>query len=213
MQLAHLIPHLDAEINRLQRARDLLALVPKSLLDLSAISAATTMNLNRPVRASLSTSASVLTATRERESTTEPDAQGPARSALDISPRKERRVRSTRFHTRAERRKPVVLEDTALRGSVPTGPVVVSAEEARKSQASKTAQASRAAEVRKAGADFISALSWRSRSTDTQNTDALLQRLMHLGEDGQDQQGPSPFELARGESFKESQAQLALKSQ
>ena len=97
--------------------------------------------------------------------------------------------------------------DTALRGPVPTGPVVVSAEQVRKSQAAKAEQAVRAAEVRKAGADLVSNFGWRSRPTDMQNVDALLQRLMSIGEENS---GPmNAGELGRSISL--SRAPLASK--
>jgi hypothetical protein len=84
--------------------------------------------------------------------------------------------------SRAGRRKRLVLPDTALRGSVPSGPVVVSAEEVRRSQASKAAQTTRAAEVKQAGDELMSSFNWRSQNTGGRSVDLLLQRLMSIGE-------------------------------
>jgi hypothetical protein len=76
-----------------------------------------------------------------------------------------------------------VVVDTALRGPVPAGPVVVSAAEARKSQVSKSAQATLADEVKKAGVEPLPTFAWHSRTSDARNMDALLQKLMNIGSD------------------------------
>jgi hypothetical protein len=95
---------------------------------------------------------------------------------------KTRRARMPQNESRAGRRKRLVLPDTALRGSVPSGPVVVSAEEVRRSQASKAAQTTRAAEVKQAGDELMSSFNWRSQNTGGRSVDLLLQRLMSIGE-------------------------------
>jgi hypothetical protein len=65
--------------------------------------------------------------------------------------------------------------------------VVISAEQVRKSQELKAAEALRVAEVKKAGSDLSSSIGWRNRATDARSVDALLQKLINLGSDDPDQ--------------------------
>jgi len=196
MQLAYLLPHLDAEIERLQRARDLLALISSSRFSPASGSHGPIANkmLAQPGLFS-STGAHQKSSEQASESVLSPSSPGASslvaiNSAADLSPRPVRRRRRSDLHsgeTRLVRRKRPVVEDTALSGSVPSGPVVVSAEQVRKSQALKAAEALRMAEVKKAGSDLSSSTGWRNRATDARSVDALLQRLINLGADDADQ--------------------------
>jgi hypothetical protein len=197
MQLTYLLPHLDAEIKRLQKARDLLALISES-----HVSPWDETETNMPTlsRTFAQQSSSSFTGLHQEgvEQATKPDSAliGPTSQAAadvksaEIIPRRvqrKRRVSNLHSESKVARRKRVILEDTALSGSVPSGPVVVSAEQVRKSQALKAAEAVRMAEVKKAGSDPASSLGWRSRATDVRSVDALLQRLINRGADDGDQ--------------------------
>jgi hypothetical protein len=106
----------------------------------------------------------------------------------------------------------LLVLDTALRGPVPAGPVVVSAEEVRKSQAAKAAQATRAAEVRRAGSDFVSSFGWRSRANNGNSVDALMQRLINIGKEDADHESVSSLSsLRQGDSFEAARVPLASK--
>jgi hypothetical protein len=174
MQLAYLIPHLDAEIDRLQRARDLLAFVPASI-DFNETAA----HMQPPLPSSL-IAPSISAVENDSAATAQNGSAAP--STVEVVRIKRRRSYTRSHESRTIRRKPVVV-DTALRGPVPAGPVVVSAAEARKSQVSKSAQATLADEVKKAGVEPLPTFAWHSRTSDARNMDALLQKLMNIGSD------------------------------
>lgn len=190
MQLAHLIPHLDAEISRLQRARDLLASIPIS---------AHTYETSKDHQAALeqsSVSRLLFNPPLENKALVPGAAEIVAPAAVQVlslgksrQSQRERRSEPREGEHRAGRRRLVI--DTALRGSVPSGPIVVSAEEVRRSQESKTAQATRAAELKRAGAELVSHFGWRSRANDVRSVDALLQRLINIGDEDADRASAS----------------------
>jgi hypothetical protein len=176
MQLEHLIPHLDAEIDRLQRARDLLAFVPskKELAESFGGITLRRVSAYAPER-------DAAPAKQELQTTEPAAAAAPVRPEVQIHVVRKRRAYTRKEHS--SRKRHAVVEDTALRGPVPTGPVVVSAEEVRKAQASKIEQAGKAAESKRTGGDLVSSFSWRSRSSDGRSVDSMLQRLINLGEE------------------------------
>ncbi len=192
MPLAHLIPHLDAEISRLERARALLASLSISTNANQAakvkqaagdkLSASRLIDL-APIRPPLENTTAATMASRANVS--EPAvrrARAPrlfARQILEPDRRSEPRKQASRI----DRRRRTFTIDTALRGAVPSGPIVVSAEEVRRSQESKTAQASRSADLKRAGEAPASHVGWSSPGKDSRSLDALLQRLMKIGEE------------------------------
>jgi hypothetical protein len=200
MQLAHLLPHLDAEIERLQKARDLLALSSSSIRILDAfdtVRAARQKSLQAQLafdKAAKKRADKPAAVKSVNPIVSAPDADMPKISMLAV------RIK-TANESRASRRRRLILPDTALRGAVPSGPVVVSAEEVRKSQASKTAQTTRAAEVRQAGAELVSSFNWRSQTTDGRGVDLLLQRLMSIGENTDQAMSPQLPSLGQSEGF------------
>ena len=182
MQLEHLIPHLDAEIDRLQKARDLLALF------LLFQQSGTTSDADRSMEEH-SSEAPIFD--KQFDKQIEPaiaaPASEPAPSQPEVIRLKMRRSRIAREQPRSRRIREAGAVDTALRGLVPAGPIVVSAAEVLKSQAAKTAQATRAAEVKRAGNEPGSSAAWRDRSSDMRHVDAMLQRLINIGEDDAEQ--------------------------
>jgi hypothetical protein len=206
MQLAYFLPILDAEIERLQKARDLLALVPSPLETYTDIDTTQTIG-DKPL------SLSPVQALIEQPSKPPAEKQPVMISSPIHAAALPKRVRRSRALARTElraeesrpvRRKRLILPDTALRGHVPSGPVVVSAEEARRLQASKTAQTSRAAEIRKAGEEpaASSLFHWRSSSSDARTVDSLLQRLMSIGTETEEQATGQLASLGHSENFK-----------
>jgi len=197
MQLAYLLPHLDSEIERLQKARDLLALISSSRLSpASVFESPISSKMPAQPRPPSSTDVHQESNAQAGEpvvSLSSPSAPSlvAINSAADLNPRPiQRRRRRSDLHSREPklvRRKRPVVEDTALSGSVPSGPVVISAEQVRKSQELKAAEALRVAEVKKAGSDLSSSIGWRNRATDARSVDALLQKLINLGSDDADQ--------------------------
>ncbi len=233
MQLAYLIPHIDAEIARLQKARDLLALIPVAknvVSDDKKISDDTQAERKRMFASRLEWASPeampggepapgvvpvgepvplMIEAAAARE---EPQAPGPGRSAGIPGRMKTPRAHNHGEELRPGRRKRLLVLDTALRGPVPAGPVVVSAEEVRKSQAAKAAQATRAAEVKRAGSDFVSSFGWRSRAGNVNSVDALMQRLINIGKEEADHESVSPLSsLQQGDSFEAARVPLASK--
>jgi hypothetical protein len=195
MQLAYLLPHLDSEIERLQKARDLLALISSSRLSPanvfeSPISSKMPAQPPSSIDVHQESNAQVGEPVVSLSSPSAPSLVA-INSAADLNPRPiQRRRRRSDLHSREPklvRRKRPVVEDTALTGSVPSGPVVISAEQVRKSQELKAAEALRVAEVKKAGSDLSSSIGWRNRATDARSVDALLQKLINLGSDDPDQ--------------------------
>jgi hypothetical protein len=213
MQLAHLLPFLDAEIDRLQKARDLLALTPSSL-EIYTDTPDTQPTVDEPLSLSLAADAADAAETSVEQAAKSPvdtppviaSSPTPPAAALPRRLRRSRNLARTELHvdeSRHVKRKRVILSDTALRGHVPSGPVVVSAEEVRKSQAMKTAQTSRAAEIRKAGEEPASSLiQWRTPASDARTVDSLLQRLMRIGTDTEPQASEQFASLGGSESFK-----------
>lgn len=193
MQLAHLVVHLNAEIERLQKARDLLALSSSSTKifhDFDTVLAVRPRSLQPELEKGAKKKENKPRAINFVSSG--PGADLSKVSTATVRTRiKTQHVVMPEDESRVGRRKRLVSPDTALRGSVPSGPVVVSAEEVRKSQASKTAQTTRAAEVRQAGAQLPPSFHWRSRTTDGRSVDLLLQRLMSIGESTDQSQLPS----------------------
>jgi len=195
MQLAYLLPHLDSEIERLQKARDLLALISSSRLSPASVFESP-ISSKMPAQPPSSIDVHQESNAQAGEpvvSLSSPSAPSlvAINSAADLNPRPiQRRRRRSDLHSREPklvRRKRPVVEDTALSGSVPSGPVVISAEQVRKSQELKAAEALRVAEVKKAGSDLSSSIGWRNRATDARSVDALLQKLINLGSDDADQ--------------------------
>ncbi|HEY0785071.1 MAG TPA: hypothetical protein VGD62_04320 [Acidobacteriaceae bacterium] len=82
---------------------------------------------------------------------------------MRYKPRRERQATRTHRPSPAQASQP----DSALRSAVPAGPVVVSAEEARKAQATR---------VVPAPADPGQFFGWRERAGEVRAAEALLQR-------------------------------------
>ena len=196
MLLPHLIPHLDREIARLQKARDLLAtesnpnenyLVtvprpqPRLPSSMPGQGLAERIDLEAAAAAATETSASGNPA---------PNSTG---ALPPITYLKGRRRVERRSEPRLQKRKQLASIDSALSGAVPTGPIVISAEQVRKSQAAKTAQSELAAEVKKADSDFASVLSWRGRAEEKNSDDFMLQKLMQMGKSQEGDRQTDPF--------------------
>ena len=194
MLLPHLIPHIEAEIARLQKARDLLATDSNSDTNYLVTAQRLQAHLDRSTPDQARERLLKLQAVATPETET---ASGPAYGTAVILPPvtylKGRRRLERRSEPRLQRKKQVAVIDTALSGTVPDGPVVVSAEQVRKSQAAKTAQSERAAEVKKADGEFASVLSWRSRSEESSSLDSMLQRLMQMGKSQDGNDGADPL--------------------
>ena len=193
MLLPHLIPHLDAEIARLQKARDLLATESNSddnylgaglLSETRAKRARPTLTLERL--------ATLQAAALETDAASDA-AAGAAVTLPPVTYVKGRQRAERRREPRTPKKKQVAVIDSALSGAVPTGPVVVSAEQVRQSRAAKTAHSELAAKAKKADGDFTSVLQWRSRSEDTHSVDSMLQRLMQMGKSQEAEQDADPL--------------------
>ncbi len=153
MLLAHLLPFLDAEIDRLQRARDLLAYVPAP---------------------SESIAATPLHTAEAAPSPASPEIEQPA--AAQLAPRVLILKPHRRGAERASRRKTAPVADTALRGAVPAGPIVVSAQAVRQAQENKVSHSG------KAIAEAVPAFDWRPRANQAPDVEAqLLRRLLDIG--------------------------------
>ena len=171
MLLAELIPFLDLEIDRLQRARDLLAYVPP-LANVSAIARKKAAPKTKPKagpepKSSGSDVEQGIAAVALVEAAVAPPVVAETAQVVVVKPYDPSR------RQRPVRRKQVVVEDTALRGSVPAGPVVVSANEARRSQALKAAEAAKTPTEPQP-------FEWRVSATETSSMEAALQRLMDM---------------------------------
>jgi hypothetical protein len=185
MQFVDIVPFLDVEIERLQAARDLLATFSIAFNIPAEIAAAPVPVRDYKSQAKLPgivhaivdaarVDATKVDAARKEESPSVLPQLAPAIAAADV-PVQRLRPHQPRQARRATR-KALAAQESALRGVVPAGPVVVSPDVLRKEQAWK---------AQPAPAEQIKVPVWSGPSSDSRrearSLDAMLQRLMDMG--------------------------------